>query len=470
MSLQNELLWMKEMYGGQIAFKSLSEGNKTYEKFYEDVCKKADEIRAIKQTRLAVIAGNSYAWFCYVYGALCVGKTVIVMDALLPLNDLEILLNITDAEMVWTDEDDRKLRAMVEDVCGLKMQIFTEDFSGTVNWDEILWKDGEIIFFTSGTSSHAKGVVVPVQALYMKSRGLSEQLCPGMKGDVYTPLPLYHIYTDAMVLAYLYQGKSVCLGNPRKLSLEMEYYKPETIVAVPTIAEFIVKNDLLKDVVKVITVGGTKCEKYLEHHAKEKNVFIQNIYGSSEAAGVIALNLFGYGVDELVPAKGVEICWEEGNEILLRVVDRMKEYYKREDATNEVLKGDLLVTGDIGQQNANGTFTPLGRKEDVIAMKNGDKLYCNETDEMISRLEGIKEACVLYVDGRIVAVGVTDEENKVVAEKAIKEYNKKQPYFRKIEEIWIRTEALPRTRIGKLKRKETEKQYLREKQRRKENE
>lgn len=463
MSLQAELFWMKKKYGRQIAFKNSSGAEKTYDAFYADVCNKAGEMREINHKRLAVVAGTSYEWMCYVYGALCVGKTVIVMDSLLPLDNLEMLLHNTDAEMVWTDAEDRKLRAMIEDVCGLEMQVFSEISAERVNSDEILWNDGEIIFFTSGTSSHAKGVVVPAQALYGKSKELSEQLCPEMSGDVYTPLPLYHIYTDAMLLAYLYQGRTVCLGSPRRISQELECFNPETVVAVPTIAEFMIKNDLLNEAVKVITVAGTKCEKSLEQKAKEKSIFIQNIYGSSEAAGVIALNLPGYGIDELVPAKGVEICWENGNEIVLRTVSRMMEYYKNQEATKAVLNGDLLVTGDIGQMNANGTFSPLGRKEDVIAMKNGDKLYCNEVDEELSRLEGVKEACVLYVDGRIVAVSVADEENKGIAEKAIKAYNKKQPYFRKIEDIWVRTEPLPRTRIGKLKRKEAERQYLQRK-------
>ena len=464
MSLQAELFWMKEKYGKKTAFKSISGTERTYEAFYTDICKKACGFQKTEKTRLAVIAGTSYEWLCCVYGALCVGKTVIVMDSLLPLDNLELLLRYTDAEIVWTDAEDKKLRAMIENVCGLEVHLVSETFSDVADEGEIPWNDGEIVFFTSGTSSHAKGVVVPVQALYGNSKRLSEQLCPDRSGDVYTPLPLYHIYTDAMLLAYLYQGRTVYLGNPRRLSRELDFFQPEIVVAVPSMAEFMLQNVLGNEAVKVITVAGTKCEKSLEYKAKEKDIFIQNIYGSSEAAGVIALNLPGCGVDELVPAKGVEICWENGNEIVVRTVGRMKEYYKNPTATMAVLKEDLLLVGDIGQKNANGTFSPLGRKEDVIAMKNGDKLYCNEVDEELSGLEGIKEACVLYVDGKIVAVGVAEEDNIGLAEKTIKAYNKKQPYFRKIEEIWVRTEALPRTRIGKLKRKETEGQYLQRKE------
>lgn len=465
MSLYSELICLKNNYADRIAFRTASGDEKSYEKFFQDVCKKASEFQSCSWKRMAVLAGTSYEWICYVYGALLNGKTVIVMDPLLPLDNLAALIKNTDAEIVWADEEDKKLRRMIEDVCHLEMNIFTMQEEEPEKTEDIIYEDGELICFTSGTSSQAKGVVIPIEALYTNSKNLAEQLVQNTDGIVYTPLPFYHLYADAKVLAFLYQGRTICLGNPRRLAQELAYFRPEVLLVVPTIAEFLLDNHFVNKEVKAIVVSGGKCEKSLEDKAAFQGIFVQNVYGSSETAGGIGLNLPGFSIDEMVPIKGVEIFWENENEIVLRTAGRMKEYYKKPEETREVLKEDKLITGDIGKRNANGTFTPLGRKNDVIAMKNGDKLYCNELDEELSNLDGVTEACVIYVDGKIIAVIVTDNANRTLAEETVKMYNKKQPYFRKLEEIWLREEALPRTRIGKMKRKETEEQYLRYKER-----
>ena len=86
-------------------------------------------------------------------------------------------------------------------------------------------------------------------------------------------------------------------------------------------------------------------------------------------------------------------------------------------------------------------------------MKYGNKLFCDDMDEELTAIDGVEEACVIYSEGKVIAAVVcvsgTEEEG---VRKNIKQYNKKQPYFRKLDEIWMRKEPLPRTGIGKLKR------------------
>ena len=60
---------------------------------------------------------------------------------------------------------------------------------------------------------------------------------------------------------------------------------------------------------------------------------------------------------------------------------------------------------------------------------------------------------------RIVAVIVADEEWHEQVLTDIRKYNKKQPYFRKIEDIWIRQEAFERTGMGKLVRRNVLEEY-----------
>ena len=93
-------------------------------------------------------------------------------------------------------------------------------------------------------------------------------------------------------------------------------------------------------------------------------------------------------------------------------------------------------------------------------MSNGNKLYCDEMDEELTALEGVQEACVIYSGGKVVAVVVgADEVEEDSIRKNLKQYNKMQPYFRKIDAIWMRKEPLPRAGLGKLKRNVVMQEY-----------
>ncbi|MDD3142048.1 MAG: hypothetical protein PHX08_24220, partial [Lachnospiraceae bacterium] len=87
------------------------------------------------------------------------------------------------------------------------------------------------------------------------------------------------------------------------------------------------------------------------------------------------------------------------------------------------------------------------------------------TDEILSSLNGVKEAAVIYQDKKLIAVicpqnGVAD----YAIHSEIEKYNKKQQIIRRISEIWIRREPLPRTSTGKMKRQELQQEALERKQ------
>lgn len=438
---------------------------KTYEDLYQDVLANAVYMRQeVSKERIAVLGATSYQWLALAYGALVAGKTVIAVDPLLPVADVVSLLNYTDAELVYSDEEDRKLRAGVEEA-GMEMVVFDEIQPGTADEVEeqclIEAQDGDFIFFTSGTSSKAKGVVTPFDAVYENAFRLAKSVGLGLDGTVYTPMPFYHIYANTMTLGFLSKGQTVCIGTPRRIQQELQDYQPQICVIVSTMAEFLLDSKLVPEATKLFTVAGAKCEKSLEIKAAEVGIDVQNLYGASETAGGIALSRQKRGIEYMMPAEGVQVLLEAEGEIAIQTLGYMKEYYKNPQATAETMRDGKIYLGDVGQAYEDGTFSPLGRKQDVIAMKNGNKLYCEELDGELSQIEGVAEACVLYTDGKIVAVAVMDgslEQEQV--RKNIKAYNKQQPYFRKIEELWIRTEPLPRTKIGKLIRRFVLEAYL----------
>lgn len=459
MLFQNELLSWKNKYGSQIAVQEMNGLSKSYEELYTDIMTHGKWFSKNAHKRIAIMGQTSYKWMCNAYGAIVAGKTVIAVDPLLPIKDIVTLLQNMDAEEVYTDESDKKLQGAIEEA-GIGYHKYLEEKELTAGIMEDVLEDGDLIVFTSGTSGKAKGVVVPFGAICDNSFALQEAVAPGIEGNMYTPLPLYHMYATVAVIAYFYKGRTVYLGNPRNIVEELKYFKPAVLVIVSAIVEFLIKNRVCGDWAKVFTVAGAKCDKSLEIKCEEYGVKLQNIYGASEIAGVIAINKMEHGIDKLTTLKGVEVAIEAEKEIAIKAPFHLKEYYKNPQATAEVMRDGKIYLGDIGEAFEDGTFSPMGRKKDVIAMSNGNKLYCDEMDEELTALEGVQEACVIYSGGKVVAVVVVaDEVEEDSIRKNLKQYNKMQPYFRKIDAIWMRKEPLPRAGLGKLKRNVVMQEY-----------
>ena len=248
------------------------------------------------------------------------------------------------------------------------------------------------------------------------------------------------------------------MGNPRHIAEEIVYFKPAVLSIVSSMAEYLLQNGQQGENTKVITVAGSRCERSLEELAAAQGIRMQNLYGASETAGAAAMSRIGDHVDHLTAVEGVSLFLEEG-ELVISNPDCMTEYYKKPKETQEVLQKGCIYLGDQAALHEDGTWNILGRRQDMISMKNGNKLYYQEMDEELSQIEAVREACVLYTDDRIIAVIVANQEDQEQIRSRIKVYNKKQSYYRKIEDIWFRQDAFPRTSMGKMIRKNMIEEY-----------
>ncbi|MEW6108591.1 MAG: AMP-binding protein [Nitrospirota bacterium] len=144
----------------------------------------------------------------------------------------------------------------------------------------------------------------------------------------------------------------------------------------------------------------------------------------------------------------------------------MKGYYKNPSATADVIREDWFMTGDLGSIDTDGYLYITGRSKEVIVLSSGKNIYPEEVEKKYLEIPLIKEICILGMEER----GVTESIHAVIVpdfeyakkqgvsniQEAMKweinEISGKMPTYMRIKGYSLRTEPLPRTRLGKLRR------------------
>ena len=94
-----------------------------------------------------------------------------------------------------------------------------------------------------------------------------------------------------------------------------------------------------------------------------------------------------------------------------------------------------------------------GRQQDMIVLQNGKKVFPEEIETLVNKIDLVKESMVYDNNGKISVVIVSDNlNNRNKIEEKVKRINNLLPIFKRIQNVELRTEPLERTTLGKIKR------------------
>lgn len=124
---------------------------------------------------------------------------------------------------------------------------------------------------------------------------------------------------------------------------------------------------------------------------------IYEVYGQSENAGPASYNLPGQCKIGAVgrPLAGTEIKIAEDGEILIKGPHVFLGYYKDKAATNEVLKGEWLLTGDIGELDKDSFLRITDRKKDLLITAGGKNISPQNLESLLKQLPFVQSAVVV---------------------------------------------------------------------------
>ena len=161
----------------------------------------------------------------------------------------------------------------------------------------------------------------------------------------------------------------------------------------------------------------------------------------------------------VVDGHGDEVAVGEVGEIAIRGHNVMKGYWGRPEATAEAIPDGWVRTGDMGRVDADGYFTIVDRKKDLI-IRGGYNVYPREVEEILYEHPAVQEAAVVGVPddslGEEVAAAVVVKEGETLDAQELKAYVKEQvAAYKYPRKIWF-VDELPKGPTGKILKREIE--------------
>jgi fatty-acyl-CoA synthase len=167
------------------------------------------------------------------------------------------------------------------------------------------------------------------------------------------------------------------------------------------------------------------------------------------------------------PGTGEVLADRQVGELVLRGTSVTPGYYKRPDATAELLQDGWLHTGDLGYL-LEGELVLCGRIKDVIIV-GGRNVFPEDIERAVGTIEGVRAGNVIAfgVDGykgkeSVVVVAETRGADRAGIERAIHERVLHAVGLPAREVMLVPAGSLPKTSSGKLQRALCKERYLNE--------
>ncbi|MDR1499950.1 MAG: AMP-binding protein [Tannerellaceae bacterium] len=156
------------------------------------------------------------------------------------------------------------------------------------------------------------------------------------------------------------------------------------------------------------------------------------------------------------PDTGLECAVGEQGELCCRGYLVMKGYYKKPEATAEVIDADgWLHSGDLGIRDARGNYRITGRIKDMI-IRGGENIYPREIEDFLYRKQGVKDVQVVGIAsekyGEEVGAFIILHRGVTMSEEEVKDFCRGQIARHKIPRHIFFVDSFPLTGSGKIQK------------------
>ena len=316
-----------------------------------------------------------------------------------------------------------------------------------------------ILLFTSGTTSASKAVMLSQKNIASNIYALQSVEDIRETDTNIAFLPFHHIFGSTCLIMMLASGvKTVFPDGLRYIKQNLKEYKVTVFVGVPVLTEAIYKTmmkeikkqgkekvikiakiisklllkvhidirrkifkqiiDALGGELRFVITGGAPADKEILQGFNDLGIKTLQGYGLSETSPVIAAENYNTlkngSVGKPMINDIIEIVNKDETgigEIRVKGPNIMLGYYEMPEITAEVLKDGWFYTGDLGYFDKKGLLYITGRNKNMIVLKNGKKVFPEEIETIINRLELVEE-CMVF--------GMPDKDDKNFVKLSVK--------------------------------------------------
>ena len=463
--------------------------------------------RGIKKgDKVGILLMNCLEWLPIYFGILKTGALAVPLNYRYTAEEIRYCVDLAEVNiLLFGPEFIGRVEEIADEigknrillfVGGVMVPTFAESYDQQVNNYSSVAPDVELsdeddaaIYFSSGTTGFPKAILHAHRSL-MHAAQVEYIHHRQTRDDVFLLIPpLYHTGAKMHWMGSLMSASKAVLLRGISPEAIMETISNErcTIVwlLVPWAQDILEKldsgelklNNFNIRQFRLMHIGAQpvpqslikRWQAYFPGQAYDTN------YGLSESIGpgavhlgignlkkVGAIGIPGYGWQaRIVKEDGVtEVAQGEVGELSLKGPGIMRCYYRNEEATKEVMRGEWLLTGDMARQDEDGFYYLVDRKKDVI-VSGGENLYPVEIENFLSKCPLIKDVAVIGLPdarlGEIACAIVETPAGVTCTEEDIHEVAKELPRYQRPRRIIFA--KVPRNATGKIEKPLLRKMY-----------
>lgn len=468
--------------------------------------------------RIAILHQNCHCFLEAYFAAAHLGAVLVPLNVRLSAGELASIL--TDCEPVillaqWDFKDQG--REAVRGARGIRHTVWTgaqvrPEGTSEHSYEDLLARqvDGEPpdppvgdedvaqLYYTSGTTGRAKGVMLTHKNVKTHALGTIAELRLSDRDHWYHVAPLFHLADAWATFAITWAGGKHVIQPVFDAGQVLEGIEREAITLtnlIPTMLNMMVNHPEVSShdysSLRVLLSGGAPIapevvRKIIETFGCD---YVQT-YGMTETSPYLTLSILKAHLEDRPDEERLAFKASTGREFInvaLKVVDEEGRevarnnrdvgeiivrgdtvtpgYWNLPEETAKAIRGSWLYTGDLAVMDEERYVTIVDRKKDMI-ITGGENVYSTEVENVLYEHPEVLEAAVIGVPdphwGEAVKACVVVKEGRRLTEEALIAFCKERLARYKAPKSVEFLDRLPRTGSGKIYKKGLRETYRNE--------
>ncbi len=428
--------------------------------------------------------------------AACVqaGLVFLPLNTAYTADEVAYFVENSGAAIILCDDRKRSALTPIARRCGALLETLNGDGTGTFadhttslpqTFETVARSEDDLAAFlyTSGTTGRSKGAMLSQGNLLSNARTLASEWRFTADDVLLHALPIFHTHGlfVACNITLLAGGQMIFLPKFDLDQMIAHMPRATTMMGVPTFYTRLLGDArFTKDMtshMRLFVSGSAPLlsethvqfedrtgHRILERYGMtETNMNTSNPYDGERRAGTVGLPLPGVELKITDNQTGATLPQGEIGEIEVRGPNVFQGYWQMPEKTAEELRSDgFFITGDLGQIDADGYVSIVGRNKDLI-ISGGYNIYPKEIELLLDAQEGVLESAVIGVPhadfgesvlGVLVAMPGTELNLDHIKDSIGKSLARfKQP------QRLVALPKLPRNTMGKVQKKALREQF-----------